>query len=241
MSILFNLQEALDLPEPAFSNLWLCEDIIHPKGLPHFDHKRYVHSVSVTHPFFNPSTAFRHGKSNYYAGNYDTNSITLNLYEDKDYSTHKFLCAWRNAICDPNTFAYSLPVQYKGFLKVTMLTGIDDSKLSVAMSSSDSEDLGSNLATNIERSVRKFKQFSEALQSQNQSIQHILDMGNRRSDKGTGLSTDGNVAMSIIFAGVFPTSQSPTDLDFGRAERIIVPVEFSVDQVLYEDGSGNQL
>lgn len=189
---MFSLRSALSLPDPALACFWACTDIAVPAAgvLDNYDVMRYVHSVSLTHPFFASNGAYRAGKESYYVGRYDVNSITMNMYEDSNYSTHKMLVRWRNLICDRNSRAFALPVNYKGSITLNLLSGITG---------------GSN--------TPNFGDSNDSLQE----------------------TAPDSTVLTVVLTGVFPSTQSPTDLDFTNGGRIIVPVEFVVDDVQYID------
>jgi hypothetical protein len=63
-----------------------------------------------------------------------------------------------------------------------------------------------------------------------------LDYDDEYANSGVDSVGDSSISMTARVLGIFPTTQSPTDLDFSRTDRIVVPIEFQVDDVQYYVG-----
>lgn len=197
---MFSLQDALTLPDPAYSFMWSVLNMSVPpvlaQKMPNYDYKRYIHSVGLTHPTFQSAPAFRHAQNKYYIGQSDVNSVTINFYEDANYTTHKWIASWRAAF-RTSRFQYAVAMDYKGSMDVAMLSGLVEEGVATT---SDYDDEGNNMGE-------------------------------------TPVGTD-SISLIARLLGIFPTTQSPTDLDFSRGDRIIVPIEFQVDDVKYLTNNG---
>lgn len=202
---MFSLQDALSLPDPAYSFLWGVQNASFPalvsQGMPNYDYKRYIHAVGLTHPSFQAAPAFRHSKNRYYIGSSDINSLTITFYEDRNYSTHKWIAWWRAAFRNKR-YQYSLPKDYKGMIEVALLSGVTD-----------------------EQSFWENEYAGEP---------GVIGSGSGElSESGVDSIGLSSVSLTARLVGLFPTTPSPTDLDFNNNQRIIVPIEFQVDDVQY--------